>query len=655
MKQNSANSLRALSACSIVASSIVTPSLLSASNDAVQIQVIPTITRQIGGIAELDRKVYFAVADSGENLDKKVSTPEIYDYLTNELNVRFGRQLGPIQAVVKWNDWTREDPDRPGFADIEYLDSKLKARQPSAQMITDYGPNLDVASHGHQGAYPAFMGEFTTEEASDYHHPQVLPTNYEAAAELALHVFQYNYSDLSRPRYFEPINEPHWSFSQSDVLSDWHLKMHEVFQEELPEVLVGGPCMSVAYMFESDYRAFNSMRDFIDKTEGKMDFYSFHAYDYINYTGDEFEGRIQTGLPMEGVLDLIPNYTMNQYSKETPIVISEHGGYATGKAGKTPEDVANEIAAEYFPDDEEGFELELKKASVLSHQHVRSILTNTLSFMDHPHTLKKAVPFILLETMAWDPKYYATFYAPYNFEDKDNWVETANSDFYKLFKDLKGRRVAVINQDQDLQVQAFADSSTLQVVVNNLYGVDTPLALNVPEAESYSIRRYGRNVDFTPFLSESEVESLDDLVIKGFEAIIITANYEAAIDENLVVNERAYYGDRTTVKVAADTSEDFKVEVADLKGLKYGSLRIAHRRPLETDREIKVLLNGNEVLMPIEDGADRFEAQNDYATTRIALIHPSWIKEDNVVTVSFPDGNPGTVGSVVLRAAASVN
>jgi len=624
------------------------------AGEPVQITVLPTVTREIGGISELDRKVYFALADDGKNLDKRVPSQEVYNYLTNELNVRFGRQLGPIQAVVKWNDWTREDPDRPGFADIEFLGSKLKAAKQSKEMSSDYGPNLDVAAHGFQGAYPAFMGEHTTDEAGGYHHPQVLPTNHGAAAELALEVFKNNYTDLTRPKYFEPINEPHWSFNQEGdtVLADWHVKVHEVFSQELPDVMVGGPCLSVAYLFESDYRAFNSISDFVTKTEGKLDFYSFHAYDYINYTGEAFVGRIQTGLPMEGNLDLIPNYTVIHYGKETPIVVSEHGGYATGKAGKTPEDVVNEIAAQFFPDDEAGFELELKKAAILSHQHLRSIITNTLNFMDHPHTLVKAVPFILLETMAWDPRYYAAFYAPKNYEDDTTWVETANSDFYKLFKDLKGRRVRTIHQDQDVQVQAFVHQSTLRVVINNLINVKTPLELNIPKAQSYSVRRYGSNEDFTPYLTEEDVESLKELSIDGYETIVIVARYSEAIDDALTLNEVAHYGDRTLVEVLPETTEDIHVAVGNLDDVEYGSLRISHRRPLGTDREIKVLLNGQEILMPVEDGADRLESQNDYATTRITAIHPSQIQENNVVTVSFPDGNQGRVGSVVLRVAS---
>jgi hypothetical protein len=54
---------------------------------------------------------------------------------------------------------------------------------------------------------------------------------------------------------------------------------------------------------------------------------------------------------------------------------------------------------------------------------------NTMAFIDHPHTVVKAVPFLLPNTWGWDPKYYASLYVPYNYTDKSKWVETHMMDF----------------------------------------------------------------------------------------------------------------------------------------------------------------------------------------------------------------------------------
>lgn len=621
-------------------------------SNAVTIEVKPSITREIGGISELDRKVYFAVSDNGANLDGRVQDEAMYDFLVDDLNIRFGRALGPVMAVTYWNKWITEDPNRPGFADIDQLNAKMirNQKEASIRMRKDFGDNLDVAAHGHQQAYPEFMGVHATEDSLKHgKHPHKLPKNLDAATELAVAVFKNNYNDFTRPSYFEPVNEPHWSFYSDQHLADWHLAVHEAFKEELPEVQVGGLCMSVAYMFDNNYRAWNGFRNFMDNTSGELDFYSFHAYDYLSLKDDEFGGRIQTGLPMEGVLDMIPNYSINQYGTETPIVISEHGGYVTGSQGKSSEETADEIAEKYFPG--EGFEWEMKKRSVMNHQSLRSIITNTMTFMDHPHTVKKAVPFILLNSFSWDPKYYATLYVPYNFEDKSRWVPTANMDFYKLFKDLKGRRVYVHIDEADIQANAFVDGKTVYVVLNNLHKEATPIDIAMPKARSYSLRRYGSNPDFTPYLRDVPVKSLNDLTIKGFETLIITAEYAKPIQEKEIVNEITNYADRITVEVAPGTSEVFLLPVAQNKNIDYAQLRVAFRRPPGTDHKVSVLFNGHPVTMPVEDSAYRLESEKDYATTRLVRINPSWIKTENTVAVSFPDGKEGKVGSVTLRTA----
>ena len=69
------------------------------------------------------------------------------------------------------------------------------------------------------------------------------------------------------------------------------------------------------------------MKYFMDETKGEMDFYSFHAYDFFKWNGNDFHGRIQSGLPLEGVLDLVQNYAVQTFGSEKEIVLSEHGGY----------------------------------------------------------------------------------------------------------------------------------------------------------------------------------------------------------------------------------------------------------------------------------------------------------------------------------------
>ncbi|WOO39306.1 beta-agarase [Rubellicoccus peritrichatus] len=629
-------------------------SLTESKTDTVSITVDPHITREIQGISDLERKRYFAISDSGTNFDNKVKDPELYDYLVNELNISFGRSLGPVQSVTHWNKLVEEDPNRPGYANIEKLKADLAKRstQPSERMRRDFGDNLNVATHGHQQAYPKFMGEHMSEEAKKAHHAHHLPENIDAAVELAVAVFQNNYNDFSRPAYYEPVNEPHWSYAGDQQLADWHMQLNEAFDEQVPDVEVGGLCMSVSYMYDHNYRAWNGLKKFIDNTDASLDFYSFHVYDYLNFEDGEFNGRIQTGLPMEGVLDLVQNYTVIEHGKEVPIVISEHGGYVTGNHGKSGDEIAEEIAQQYFPG--EGFDWEVKKRSIMNFNGVSSMLASTMNFMDHPHTVQKAVPFMLLESFSWDPKYYASLYTPYNFEDKSQWVPSRNLDFYEFFRDLNGRRVLVESGSPDIQTQAFVEGNKLHVLLNNLWTEPEALSFDLPLAQHYSVRRLGRNADFTPYVLDEEVKSLKDLTIQGREALIITAEYKKPISQDEVVNEIPYYGNKVIFPVEANGQNEAMITVPDPSEIEYATLRIGFRRPVGTNYSLSVKFNGHPVDMPVEKSASRLEGNSDFATTRIASIDPSWIQNENTVTTSFPDGKEGTIGSVVLRAATVV-
>lgn len=608
-----------------------------------KIVVRPEVTRAVGGVSEVDRKRYFAVADHGGGFDQRMP-PEIYDYLVNDLGVSFGRQLGPVMWTAKS---IGEDPNRPGFANTEKLRSS-RVPESGVRFVDDLGPNLDVAAHGNHNAYPEYMGRYQLEGATYGGKPEWVPENIEAAVDLATAVFKYNYNDFTRPRYFEPLNEPHWKYFVDQHFADWHLAVKERFEEELPDVLVGGMCQSVSYFWRENYQNFNGMSGFYDNTDGQMDFYSFHTYDYFDWVDGDFRGRVQSGSPLEGSLDLLQNYTMLQDGKEVDVVISEQGGYINvqPKGEYDGERLAAQIAAEFFPEDT--WENELKKRSIVAFVHTSSIIANTLTLMDHPHTVVKSVPFLLPNTWAWDPKYYAGLYVPENYTDESKWVPTHMLDFYKLFRGVDGRRVSVFSDDPDLQTRAFVDGSKLYLVINNQSWYPERVVLEGIATDEVELRRFGRNEDFTAYLDESNEPTPHQLEIAGRETIVLVADYGTEIAETSTVNEVNCYGDRT--RVFLSEGADFKVKVPVEKEIEYAVLRVGLTRPSGSNPDPVITLNGQELDVPLEDAADRFD-KGEYAMTKMVYLEPDQLLEENTINVSFDDGDDGAVGSVVIRAA----
>ncbi|MEM6551138.1 MAG: beta-agarase [Planctomycetota bacterium] len=615
------------------------------------ITVEPTVFRQIDGIGELDRQTLFNLADGGQKFDQRVE-PDIIRFLLDDLNVTFGRRLGPVMSYTYWGNHVTEDPDRPGFADLDALDAVMQPKAPGSLFNELANGRLDVAAHGAHNAFPIFMGKFQTDYLKQRNSKDWLPQNIEAAAELSAKVMADAYTDFDRPRFYEPVNEPHWNFVSDPHIADWHVRTKQAVQQSAPDVLVGGPCLSVAYFYKRNFQALNGFADFFKNTRGELDFYSFHVYDYMRWDGEKIHGRITTGMPLEGVIDLVQAHFVKEAGKEYDIVVSEHGGYFNHRPEHGPHPV-EAISAEFFPDGS-GFDYEMKQRSIAGHVLVSSAIANTLVFMDHPHVVKKAVPFILLHSMSWDPRYYAVSYVAHNFEDKSDWVESDNLHFFRFFRDLAGHRVTVTGTDPDVQVRAFVDGSVVRVVLNNLSREPEAIDLQLPPGAALKVRRYTRQSDFTPALTEEQVASLDGLTLDGREAVMVIAEYPETITPTQTLNEVPHYANQVAVPVEPGTPARLGVEIKDHKRVVRAELRFGITKPGGSGPAVVVTVNGRRIALANEDHAERLVTDQEYATTRIVQIDPAILRERNVVQVAFPDGSTGAVGTVVIRAAYDV-
>ncbi len=623
---------------------------------AATVTVDPQTTRAIEGHAELDRGRYLNLCDPGTGFDRRLKDgPGVYETLIQDYGARFGRRLGLVKWVARN---VKEDPSRPGFADLSSIENELRPQKSSERMRSELGPNLGVAVHGAHNAFPEFMGRVDAEEADGHGNVQRLPQNLAASAELAAAVLKHGYTDFDRPAFYEPVNEPHWRFMQNKHIARWHMAVRNAVKASTPEVAVGGPCMSVSYFYRNGYDGFNSVKSFMDQTAGAMDFYSFHVYDYFRWQAPDakgggvrgdYGGAIQTGLPLEGVLDLVQNHAVSEFGHEVDLVISEHGGYnGFPKGGEYDgEEQADRLAALHFPE-ARGFEREMKKRSIVNSLMLGSVVANTLTFMDHPHVVQKAVPFLLPNTWNWGPKYYAQLYVPYDYTDESRWVPTHLIDFYRFFRGVDGRRVKALCDDPDVQARAFVSGDTLYLALNNQSYRPETVNLSGLSADQVVLRRMGRNTDFTGYYREDQVAAPATLELAGRESVMLVAPLAgAAARATRTVDERVFYADRIAQPVA---DAAFHINVPASHTIDYAQLRIGLERPVDAAKSPTVRLNGQVLDVPLEDCADRMTNDVQYATTKLIPVDPALLKVHNTVAITFADGDAGHVGTAVLRA-----
>ena len=631
---------------------------------AATLTVEPSITRSIKGISDLNRLKYFNLCSTGSWYESKLNKCELpnrYDYYTHDLEMTFGRNLSIVKGEVDWGSSIHEDPANPGTVDIPRMISELNPSNEGASstFINDYSPDLNVAAHEHAiNVYPDFMDKYW---ASGVDAERWLPSNTVAAADVAVNLLKYRFTDLMRPAFYEIRNEPDWRYWSDPVFRDLHLDIHSKAKQENLATEIGGPCLSVAYYYKNNYQYLDSITNFIDGTGCQLDFYSFHSYDFMGWSGTvgtdgDFVGRVTSGLPLDGVMDAVVNDAVNNHSQEIGLVFSEQGGYISNGDEDT---ILDTIASYYFPftgtpGSDAEWDWIMKKRSISNFIMVNSAISNTMAYMNHPHIVKKAVPFILDESAAWDPTYYSSLLVSKWFTGSvSTYSESKLIHFFEYFKDVRGRRIHSYCDDPDLQHQAFVDQNKLILLFNNTSMTATPLNFQITDPDTVNtilLRRLGRNTDFTPYLTETVIGDLTGIQIQPLESIAIFVEYNSTSTAVTDIDEVPYYGDKTEVVISGSTVETFTVNIPEFDQADYGILRIATGRPGGTDHDITVVLNGQSLNIPVEESSGRTDDGNEYGTLKSIKVDGSLLQAVNTVQVSFSDGQGGGVGSVVIRA-----
>ena len=621
-------------------------SVLSMNAQNIIINIQPTNTLSINGISILDRGKYFNLSHPGTNFERDISNTAISDKYIYDLGMSFGRNLGLVNNAINYTKNIQEDASRPGYPDLTYLQNNAKPSDgvvlPSAGFRELFPVNVGAMMHDNHNVYPKFMKKEGTPGSADS-----LPINKLAAAELAIGLLKNNYTDWSRPITFEPINEPAWQFLDSTMmlpnLADFHLKIWQKAKETNLPTLIGGPCSSGANYYYNNYQQFLKLGKFIDLTQGKLDFYSFHVYD--SYGWDSIQNKltvnVNSGLPLEGVLDALSSWGKNKYNKDFNFASTEHGGQISDVKSR-------KNYAQYLIGSGSGFAYDMKARSIADFMCVSSAIASTMVFMNHPLTVIKVAPFIGLESFSWDPTYHASLLVANNYTDKTKWYETDKINFYKFFKDVRGRRVYSDCTSPDIQQQIYVDGKKLIIVLNNLSESAETLTLNYPlsNIDSIKIRRVGRNTDFTSAFSEMLVLNTTNFQLSAREAVVAFVYYKSAIAVTKATNEVPYYASQMCKQFS--TSATFTVNVPSLSNIDYAYLRIGVSRVAGTNHNLVVTLNGTKLTVPMEKCASRLESSGGYGSTKIIAVNKVLLTSNNTIACSFDDGKMGGIGAVTL-------
>ena len=569
------------------------------------VQIDMNVQRYIGGVSELDRTKFFTIHDTGFDAEQTK--------LRNDYNVTGGRGF--------WGPFS-------------YAKQKT----------------------GAVGVYPTPKTGNTTVRSTNYsiateHPSSVFLDNINAsdAADWAVEYYKNFVDQSGRSEFFEVMNEP-FVHSKDFYTGGWNsseearirLQLAKFYNEvglrfkntpELANMKVIGYSAAYPSMEINNFGHWNdNMKMFMDTAGENMYAFSTHLYDGINVIGQDSK---RSGSNSEAILDLIETYSFTKWGTIKPHAISEYGAIESGY-GDDYSDVANA-------------------------QTLRSINHILFNLLDRENRMAISIPFITGKA-TWHIT-AANNYQPYGavlwkptvvgvpVTSSTVWEYTPRIYFYELWKDVKGKRVAIKSDNPDIQTQAFIDGKKLFVAISNLDEVSQTVNLtmisdltNLTNIVIKDLKIYDES---DPSYTKQTVSTApNSLTLIKDETIVLEYNFSEAIVIDNALRETNYYTTNHLNNISADTEISYTFNNVTT-GNGDANLRLSIGRKHNVSKTPIIKVNGTQIVVPTNwAGYDQANRDDFFGMISIPFAS-NLLQTNNTITVKFPDAG-GQVSSLIL-------
>ncbi|WAJ72286.1 RICIN domain-containing protein [Catenovulum adriaticum] len=566
----------------------------------------------IGGISDLDRGKYFNIHMTP--LENKVTQAEL-NYLVNDLNVGFGRQF--------WSPFSVHSGDAP---------------YPSAASAQSAGSN-NISSIKNHASYPYYSKNMIVTE-----HPNkifVFNEDPNLGAEWAANYFKHYFDNQTRPKFYEPINEPfvhagEFNSDQAAVrtqMTELFKAIGQKFDQQNIDTKVIGYSSAWPSMELWDFGHFNGrMKMFMDEAGPYIDSFSVHPYDGINVTGASNE---RSGSNLESILDLLETYSYVKWDTVKPVTISEYGGIEEGY-GNTYSDI--------------------RSAQSLASQN--KMLMQLLNRQDR---LLTSIPFNTGKAAwhynaanNWNPYGAAVLRPDPNSivnGEPTNFFWTKRVDFYRLWSNVKGKRVKVESNNPDIQLNAFVDGNKAYVAINTLADywetVNLDFANSLGNITNVRKKRLVVRKNAAPIYQDVSASLPTSYSMEPGETIIFELTFSNNIAFDNTYNTAHYYAPQHLVAINANQSNSFTfngVNVAAGQSV----LRLSMGRVHGKSFQPTVTVNGSPVQINLNWAGGSQSSRDEFFGVIEVPVDNSLLQANNTVNITFPDAG-GRIASVVLQ------
>ncbi|AWB66025.1 hypothetical protein C2869_06040 [Saccharobesus litoralis] len=591
-----------------LATAVMSHSTLAATTATIDLNT----QKFIGGQSDLDRAKYFNLHSI--NSENKMTQAEV-SYLVNDLNVGFGRSF--------WSPFSSYSGDAP---------------YPSASYAQTNGPAAISSTKNHPN-YNLFSKNYIVTE----HPSKIFVANEDPVqvAEWAANYFKYYFDNDTRPEYYEPMNEPFvhsHEFGIDQVVARQQMtavfaEIGKKFKQEGISTKIIGYSSAWPSMEKWDFAHFDGrMKYFMDVAGPHIDGISVHPYDGVNVTGADNE---RSGSNLEAILDLVETYSHYKWDAVKPLAISEYGGIESGY-GDTYSDLR-------------------------SVQSLRSQNKMLMQLLNRQDRLLTSIPFNTGKSSwhynaanNWNP-YGAAILRP----DPNSIINgqptqffwTKRVDFYRLWSDVKGKRVKVQSTNPDIQVNAFVSGNKAYVALNTLADywetVNLDFVNSLGNVTNVRQKRLVAHQSNTPIYQDTTIAAPSSYAMQPGETIVLEYTFANNVSFTDTYHTEHYYADEHTVAITAGTAHSFTFNGVTT-GAGNSVLRISMGRAHGLSLQPTVKVNGTTVAIKQNWGGGSQATRDEFFGAIEVDLTNSLLQANNTVTVTYPDTG-GKIASVVLQ------
>lgn len=645
-------------------SSLILTIFISIANFAQETDISINLNTKysVNGIDSFDREKYITIHASIESDwsgDHKID--EIRKAFLDGYDVYLGRETGGLTGALRH---AKESVNKPGFVDVDYIKNAAQKTVKSYQDkdLSIYEKRLNNMVIG--GQFHPFWADGNVNQngwSLSQKDTKNKPFGTATGQFMAHYIKEFYPKGIrKKPKFIEVINEPMWDLvpkndrgialketAAVEKLAKFHSTIAHEIKKLNPNVLVGGFTTAFPDFEQYDFKRWEyRWKQFIDLTGNDMDFWSLHFYDFPckqKYTKGKISyiKKYRKGSNLKASLDMLEQYSMLKFGEIKPMVISEYS-----------------VQAHRYRD--------LAWTPWRDFLYVKSANAMLMTFMDHPQSIAMAIPFFMLKsewgrTKEGHPYRSRLFRQQFEKEGEKGkqWVYTDLIHFYKLWADVKGKRVDITSSSLDIQTDAYVDGKKAYVILNNLTEDKASLNLNNFYQQDNGLKQLKIKHHYSPFNSvEIEREgivdekvlktNLDKIDLEPEGTMVLEYTYKKPIKFKATKEEVKYYAEEYYQPIKANKEILISIKNVETAKKSTAVLRIGIGRDHNKTLKPEILVNGQVINVPYDySGLPQTERDRFYGVLEIP-IDTNLLKRDNKISIKFSDDG-GHLASVTMR------